>query len=476
MNKFYVILASTCLSLISCKEAKPNLKSNIIFESEDNWKDPNPALTNEINAVIQSKLISLRQPCNEENQDKNSECALVDISPSEVEPREKSLGYRIMVIDDPGMLVAAYTRYKDRVIKNIFEDENTGQFKANPLNIQMPKAAREILEQTFENPAYGKIPSELLTSNQNIFYNKFKEMAENINFKYDGKKHNGHSTVIFNYLANNNPNSEFILMHINENKFTNIFCNRIMSLKDKEKNINKLFKAQSNDIIEQVNKFKISFISYSRGYSNNTLTFIENVNKCENITSEFKSKINKSYFENFLKPITTNTNAILVQSNTTSDYLINSENDENYYSDCQSLKNRIRVGFANDLQYSIPIKGSNNIRILKGKDKNFKLCTDIYINFAVEKERPYRYRKGAIQFSSFNIGTIVPTGYEVSSSNATPVALSYLIYLKSILQKENPTTEISNEMLLNRLYENNNFIFDPSLHKQLPIYELGYLQ
>ncbi|KAB8029822.1 hypothetical protein [Fluviispira multicolorata] len=465
INMHIIILS---IVIFSCAPVKKYLTSTNTFETEDNWSDPNPSLTNEVNVFLQSKMNPF-QACTQENAKIDSNCAPIKITAGAAEPKKSSLGYRIMIIDDYGMKAAAYTRYRNRVLKNIFENEHTGEFNGSHLTLEMPKAAKEILLDTFANASYEKMPSELLKPNMDLFYDKFNEM-------YNKGIFIGHSSNIFNYLANNSPLSQFVLVYANDNKFNKTLCNNQLSEDEKLIDIKNLYKNQIKEIINEIKQFKINFISFSRGYTNEKIRNIIRDNKCESISNKFISNINRLFFEYYLKPLTVGSNALLVQANAHSNYNITSMVDENFYSDCQELKSRVRIGTANDVSLSISSEGSHNLRILESPERNAKKCTDIYINFAVEKERPNRYRKGVIHFSDFNIGTSPPAKFEIASSFATPVAVSYLIHLKMLLQKENPGLEISNEMLLKRLNNQKNFIFDPSLHKQLPIYELKYLK
>ncbi|WP_186647240.1 hypothetical protein [Fluviispira vulneris] len=477
MIKIKLLLVSLSLATVGCGVAETNFSLVNSSEPEDNWSDPNPALSNEVNALIQSKLLQIN-PCTKKNENSDPNCIPVEVKTSNNNSfaNNNSLGYRILLVDN-GMQVAALTRYKDRVLKNLVEDKKTGDYIDKEISFKIPLAAKEVLEKTFENPTYNNIPSELLKPSSNIFNEKFLHMIEYINTSLDftGPPH---GLTIFNYLANNIPNSQFVLVYATENKLTEILCDNEMSEDKKLEHLKLIFQNQASRLINEIKENNISFLSFSKGYSNKQLKKIvkDEGSKCSYVSDNLMTKINKAYFHSYLKSLTTKTDVILVQSNLEADYYVDPKKDSNYYSDCQELKNRIRVGAANNLTNSIPPLGSHNISILDNFTKNSELCTEMYINFAVQKKRPFFYNKGVIQLSSFNIGTEAATGFEISSSNATPVALSYLIYLKMQLEKANPGKEISNEMLIKRLQENNNFIFDPSLHKQLPIYELGYLK
>ncbi|WP_186647231.1 hypothetical protein [Fluviispira vulneris] len=464
MNLLKSILILLSTLIISCKPTKDEHKTSENFSIINNWNDPNPALTSEINTFLQSKMNNI-PPCTEENVKNHPNCRLEKIEAGTAEPLPSSKGYRVMLIDSQGMMLAAYTRYRNRVLENIFENEKTGEYNARPPALYIPQAAKEILLDSFENPAYEKIPSELLTPSMDTFIEKFPFLNSST----------GHGVIIFNYLANNSPNSQFVLVHENDSKFNSILCGNETE-NNKIIKISKLFDKQTQSILAKIKQYDINFISYSRGYSTKSLQNILDGNECRKVSLELIKNINQIYFKHFLEPLTTKSKALLVQANHPSSYKIKTINDENFYSDCQELTNRVRVGTANILEQPLPFEGSKNIKYLNEYEKNAKLCTDLYINFAVETKRPFRYNKGVIHISKSNIGTSPVSGPDIHSSHATPVAVAYLINLKMQLKNDYPNNELSNDMLLKKLYENNNFIFDPSLHKQLPIYELRLLK
>ncbi|KAB8032270.1 hypothetical protein [Fluviispira multicolorata] len=464
MRGFNLAIIFLITFITSCKPAETEFRATENFSTINNWNDPNPALTSEINTFLQSKMNNI-PTCTEENVKNHPNCRLEKIEAGTAEPLPSSKGYRVMLIDSQGMMLAAYTRYRNRVLENLFEDEKTGEYNARPPALYIPQAAKEILLDSFQNPAYEKIPSELLTPSLDTFIEKFPFLNSST----------GHGVIIFNYIANNSPNSQFVLVHENDSKFNSILCGND-SEDNKIKEISKLFDRQANSILSKIKQYDINFISYSQGYSARTLRQILQNNRCREVSTKLITNINKVYFEYFLKPLTTKSKALLVQANSGSDYLIKSKHDKDFYSDCQELTNRVRVGTANILEQPLPFEGSKNIEYLNEYEKNAKLCTDLYINFAVEIKRPFRYNKGVIHFSKYNIGAYPTSGTAISPSFATPVAVSYLINLKMQLKNDYPNNELSNNMLLKKLYENNNFIFDPSLHKQLPIYELQLLK
>ncbi|KAB8031040.1 hypothetical protein [Fluviispira multicolorata] len=459
MNKNLCL--SILILIISCRNNNSSENLSNWQPPEDAWRDPNPALTNKINEEIYFKLSNITVPCSLNNTNQN--CQLIDIHPnyiSDIEGNKESEGLRVLIIDDSSMRLAAYTRFRKRVFLNLLENSE-GSFLLDKTTIKIPYAAKNILIDILNKNEYEKFPSELLVKNKGLFNRKISGSFDNLIFN----KNSGHGLYIFNYIANNSPKSQFILAYMTQEKFSNIL-NETLDADILKREIDLLFRKQSDELKKYIESYKIDFISLSYGISVNYLD-----NFFPHLTSQIKNYIIASYYKNFIDNILYNNNVILVQAGDNS-ITPNPENNPGYLADCTKNTRRLRVSFVKDLSFSIPFFGTKDLNLIKGKQKNFIPCTDIYINFSVGDVRPYIYNKGVINFSSYNIGTLPITITDASSSNATPVAVTYLLFLKTL----NPL--LSNYELMeqvNILKGNSFVILDPSLHKQLPIYKLGYL-
>ncbi|KAB8029866.1 hypothetical protein [Fluviispira multicolorata] len=462
--KNYLILFFV-LMITSCGNKSDNQFLVHWQPPESHWQDPNPELSNELNSLIQNQLLQLNTPCRNDYNTDQKMCELVAIEAGEVKNiklDKESEGLRILLIDDSSMRLAAYTRYRQRVILNLKENNN-GKFIPDNTLINIPRITKNILLDTFSNSNYEKIPYELSTPSSKLFAHILNRSLQELIFNSESV---GHGNSIFNFIANNNPKSKFILAYTNEYEYENI----LKSEKNEDnikRRIDNLFLNQSNDFKFYIKKYKINFISLSSGIS------IDSINKTFNtLPTEIKKYIVKSYYINFIDNLLKNNDSILIQSNVFTQSQ-NIEDDLGYYADCKKHERRFRIGYVRDMNYSISRFGSRDDKLISGIHKNSMKCTDIYINFSVEKESPYNYNKGTIAFSFFNIGALTLNNREISSSNATPVALSYLLYLKSL----NP--ELDNHSLIkiiNILKGDKFIILDPSYHKQFPVYEYNYLR
>lgn len=394
------------------------------------------------------------------------------VYPKKAPPNENSSNYRILVIDDSGMALAAYTRYYNRVLENLVEGVN-GEITTDFRSLEINSTANNILTNILNPSDFSFIPSESLKPNQEIFSASFGQELSNILLQNNSR---GHSVSIFNFLANNNPQAQFLLYYDSQKKWNEIICD--YNLKDEYKldKLKILLSFQSNFINKKIIEYGINFISLSEGIDSSYFNIFNKLCPNIKIKSSFKRSVNKLYFEHFLIKLVENNNVILVQANLSSSSYVD-KNNSDFYSDCQPLKNRIRVGYINSLNRDIPPEGINNDKFKKyllNGNENSEQCTDLYINIAVEKQRPFNFALGAVEFSTFNVGTTPPIGADAVSSFATPIGLSYLLDLKI----KNPNLKGANDIYsyIMNLKKNEKFIIlDPALNKQLSIYSLEYL-
>jgi hypothetical protein len=435
-----------------------------IYES-NYWK---AGFIDNLNSKIKSKLNDIRvDSCDPEITNTDERCTPEFVNPGKANLLAASEGQRVLVLDDASMALAAYTRYRDRVLENIVETDD-GNYISDNGHIKLPRVAKEILQDTFFNTHYSKVPAELLQPSENLFYEKLNTSLSSLFFSRSAQ---GHGVNIFNYVANNSPNSQFVIVYATDSKMNDILCNSDRE-EIKKNNIDDLFLKQANALNSYIQKYNINFMLLSRGVSLTTFKRLNDVCQNNNLNDDYKKYIIKSYYDNYLNQISKN--VIIVQSNANADYNVNI-NDKYFYSDCTKLSNRVRVGFVNDLSTSIPYFGSKdeNRIYVKGNNLNTSKCTDMYINMAVKSQRPYSYAKGVVNFTDFGIGAEPPIGTQISSSYTSPIGLAYILYLKTI----NPY--LSNNDLLKqiRVLQGKSFIvLDPALNKQLPIYKFGYLK
>ncbi len=444
-NKYILVLFITSMLFISCGESAKAQQNYPSTRNEQPWLDPNPNLTNEINSLITNKLEAINK-CEKNSYNTNYNCETVEVSPGSEEINNQSAGKRVLIIDDKSMQLTAYTRYRKRVLENI-HDDNSGLYRTETEAILIPRIAKEILLDIFYDDKYNKIPYELTEKSGHLFENKLDDVLENYVI--------GHGNYIFNYIANNSPNSQFVVAY-KDSKFQDDLLSKNISESQKIIEIEKFFNNQAESLLFYIRKYDINFVTYSGGVDNNYLSKF-------NLSQNAKIAINKLFYNNFISKITNQSDIIFTQAAGSSSYFVQ-KNDSHFYSDCAKNDKRIRVGILKISDKLIPTLGSRNKSMIPLSTRNFLQCTDLYINMTNKFAAPRASTYG-IGFESF------PRLY-LTSSFSTPVALSYLLYLKSI----NPNLG-NNDVIrqVNILSQNEFVILDPSYNKQLPLFNLSML-
>lgn len=227
------IISLSCLlfslSVISCAKQASDQQEKKDKQENKNFVDLNPNLTNELNTIIASKLNQFNYNCDRQNVNilNDNFCSLVDVEPGFAPIKEESNGLRVLIIDDESMKLSAYTRYRNRVLENIKETDE-GEFVTDNSTIKIPIVAKNILIDIFNNDRYDKIPYEL-TQNSSQLFNALDTYTI------------GHGNYIFNYIANNSPNSQFVVAYNKLNSLENIL-NSNLNDNAKLKNIDTLFR------------------------------------------------------------------------------------------------------------------------------------------------------------------------------------------------------------------------------------------
>ena len=439
-RKINIITFITSIALISCGKSTKAQQNYPSSSDGHSFIDPNPELTNEINSIVKSKLDNVNK-CEKNNNNLDQNCELVEVTPGSESPNAESIGKRVLIIDDKAMRLTAYTRYRKRVLENIYDDRN-GVFQSETKNIQIPKIAKNILLDLFYNDKYNKISAEVTNPAGDAFIAK---LDDSLNEHYIG-----HGNYIFNYIANNSPDTQFVVAYSDSTLLDNLLSKNI-SENNKLKEIEQFFNNQADSLNNYIRKYDINFVTFSGGVDGNYLNRY-------NLSQMAKLNINKMYYNNFINKITSQNDIIFTQAGGVSNYFVD-KSDPHFYSDCKKDDKRIRVGVVKISDKPISKFGSRDKSLLQLSTRNFFQCTDLYINMTNKLAPPLA--------STFGIGTeSFPRGY-LTTSFSTPVALSYLLYLKTINQADSNADIISQ---LNILTQNEFVILDPTFNRQLPIW------
>jgi hypothetical protein len=352
----------------------------------------------------------------------DTECRLVNqtYSPKQFDPTKVDGSQTILVIDSGGMQYAAASRYASR-IKAYYTLTQEGYTPARP-SVKIPRYLQYI-NATIDNAPF--VPAVSLRPLHNA-------MTDHLNYEPTSDIESGHGGSILRYLLENNPKAEFVIIDTQDiqNVFSDAFCEFYTDAF--EQKISMLKDQLSNLLQEQ----DIEYVHYARGYT------------LKGIKSSW-SKHCGGWMENAaLKNI-------LLQLTPIYDVLFNSDavlgfqagtpqaSSNNHPLDTTNqFKNRVRVGYFSTLESNLDASGEiENTRYLPPNipyemQASYRYI-DYFINFGIIEKRPF-------PFNQHPLMDIHPLGFDaypvsnVTTSWATPAALSAAIYTKNGLYPNNP--------------------------------------
>lgn len=364
-------------------------------------------------------------------------CSIDEETFSAKEAHDWSKGQRILLIDE-GMHRLAFTRYKRRVL-DFVESDSFGSMVTVTTRLKMHRGERLISSEVIgEGNPY--MPARKLNG-----LSRFSTLAK----KFPNFTILGHGTPIFGILAEHNPKAEFVVAQLSNliaEPFLSHFCS---PSEDSLKQIESLYNNASQTLLELVRKYDINFIQYAGDATFDAFSsqFTEACKAIPNLQkADWISRIQNAHLKYYFQPFTSVPGVILVQAGASAPYKLK-EGDRNFLMDCASLPNRLRVGSLNMLAPELPIEGSNNYELLSVRQRNAEVCVDIFINSGVNSDwyktdrlSDWQAAPHAIKFTDYGMVEHVYMG--LTPSWASPVALSYLIYLKKTLPHGTTTEEL----------------------------------
>jgi hypothetical protein len=362
-------------------------------------------------------------------------CAVEEVEFEKKAPHEWSKGQRILIVDD-GMHRAAFTRYKKRVL-DFLEYDETGTLDTTQKPIRMHRGERLVLSEILgeQNPY---MPARKLNDSRG---------GRELKQKFPSMESVGHGSIILGILAEHNPQAEFVIAQLPPH-FTGLYPEHFCRPSEQSlKEIEAHFKSASDKLIEVIRQNEISFIQYAEnvvGEDTFPSYYQRDCNDAPtpNLSEWFRS-VQRAQFEFFVKPLGSIPGVILVQAGPRPNYKVEA-GDEKYLMDCSPLPNRLRVGFLNVLSSQLPIEGANDFDLLWSSQNNARECIDLFVNGGAvggnSRERKWKAAPYAIKFACD--GMIEIPYMELSTSWASPVGLSYLIYLKKSLPPETTVQEL----------------------------------
>jgi len=410
----------------------------------------NEQAVSDVNAQV-SKVLAQGTPC-----DDIDWCDTVCVALEAKSASPSSLGQRILVID-LGMVLPAYTRYKSRVLEHFVLDER-GFYRSSKQEIRIPRTIFAVLSEILDdqNPAttaHQLNPVSSLFDKHNKVNNSLVQ----------------HGDEIFATLADLNPEAEFVIANLGSTPKED-FCSANEDHAAFER-YGTFIRNSAVSLQSIIEKHGINFVNMSFGYSEETFMRIwrDSCSGKSQPERAFFLNIHEMYFRNFYEPLFSLDNVVFVQAAPYSYYDLEESSSE-FYSDCQSVPNRIRVAGFSAKEPHLPILGADDEHLLSSSVKGALGCTDIAINFGISAKRPYEDGPFPVMTTINGFGAS-SLGTRPSSSSAAPIALSYMIYLKKSGDVQGEGTFFVDNF---KKYHQGKLV-EPARYRQFEINRLGRL-
>jgi hypothetical protein len=409
-------------------------------------------------ALVRAKIEDFLEhipSCPEKDADRSGPCEFLNVDFSPRPPSAKSKGQRILVLDE-GMRLAAYTRYRSRVLDDI-EADNEGIYRSTSKTLTITRGLFHILHDIL-NTAHPDTPALAL---EGISHSN----GDRGSVLFSPSYVIAHGERIFGTLADLNPDAEFVIAQMSD------FPVHALKSQQSEQEVLEIISSHLENIVQSlithIEKFEINFVNMSFGHTTQTIRdtlspFISPTMR----TNDFFRRILKITKEKYYDRLFSLKHVIFVQAGASSSSEILS-GDSDFTVDCASYNNRIRVGFIELLQTDVPPEGA--LREDYIRSTGAKNCIDVFVNSGVVYQDLDTRILGDHPYMSTRSGMEVVHPYDhFATSWATPFALSYLNHLKqAAAMSETPFS-------FSRLIESK-YILEPVKYEQFEIFRTGRL-
>lgn len=374
---------------------------------------------------------------------KDNECELFTIKANPPILEKHSQNQEVILIWDKGLLLSPLTLYSPKIVGHYIENKKRNHqdqpyFLAYRPEISIPKAFANIL-----NGDLKKKPHLLRTKE----IDSLKGPLEN-KFRYSYKKYFDHGTILFNQLAELNPDAKFVIIHPSEDINP---CN--MNEKDYIDITRRIYEKRGKELSKIIRDHNIDFVNFSFGDDILSLGQEWREGKCSKTQEPTKKKMlailkARAIQWQYLKEIS---ETIFFQSGPYPKHQITKKTKEEFYGDCLDIPNRIRVGYLKRSEQKIAKKGLDaisNSNKLDNSQKHSLACVDIYLNNRINHKDSYLYSTIGIGHSK-NI-------HDPSTSNSSTPVLSYFNYL---WRKNNSENKLSTKEAIFQSFDK--LIIDP---------------
>lgn len=401
-------------------------------------------------------------------------CELIEIGFKPRDGNPESRGSRILMLDS-GLKFLAFASHRKRVLDFIEQDEK-GRFATTKNSLSLPLALNKIFDLLAEHkkfPSAGEL-STIYAANPKILAIHKKMQEKFVGLSNLAYVH--HGTSLASALIEYNPNTEFVFGEHDYNMgIKNELCTGYGN-DDSLVTIRDYYETAAKSLEKIIRDNKINYINFSFGDSVPELRRYAARECGERQPSDrHLLDILKIKLDEFYRPLASIPGVLMVQS-ASNDVDLNDADTENYMVDCANLPNRIRIGYFKSVDDTLPVWGAKEVEEQSIFFQSGRACVDLFIKLGFSGGFPSkmtfsRYPPLEVDIDGLSLG-----GEFIGcmgTSLAAPLALSYIIYLKSLLRQQ----QLSVSELIQVAREKGQGVYkDPGLHGEFEIYRRKRMQ
>lgn len=358
-----------------------------------------------------------------------SGCDLVDVTFVPATP--KMQGDAVLILDK-GMYFSAYTRYARRVL-GIYERKANGAIEATPSTISMSRGAYHVAHDIFGESAVPVFQSET-EGLAKEFSRKFSAGIPASLTRFE------HGTPILNMIADLVPQAEFVVV----NNFGGIFRTNdelcAIATTAGYAHAQTVLDRSIADLTALIDDYAVRYINLSSGHAFDVAqASIQQA--CPSANAGTIKGRDAALWQRLVLALGTMHGVTLVEAAPYPNAPLTVD-DPAAPVDCATIENRVRVGYFTQKTSGIDDAGrlgsglpaTSTVLEGHGDQQNAKACVDLFVNAGFDQHLDGALDLGtaALYTSKWGLDArrSIFEDNGMSTSYATPLALSYLMYLQ----------------------------------------------
>lgn len=426
-----VVISST---LLACNDPQHGEKSNksLAFTIIPSRTEPLPRVATSSQSVEAASNIDLiidkwREKCVVPN----CQTKLLKFSPAQ--PRDESLGQRILILESFFVPDSAMLRYRNRILGFYKFSEAAPKYEEYFPDTEVYTPLEEISKYLSDLPYH--VPAEALDLS-GLKKHGFSRTLKHQPFM-------AHGVPIFDWLADLAPEAQFVIAQIPNSLFSLDFLCRF----DEGENLTKMTTTISHAVLEVlrlIDRHQINYVNISEAPSPESLKRNYAV-ACESTGSKPFSAISRKAVERFLKleavvfkKLSEIPEISVFQALPNDDQTVYRPENSHHELVAANYENFVRIGYLSTADYDFDERGDFDSAMLDRGQLNQVHCASTYINGGFtegspnssNEPDPIKISPSALHYKTLGFDTKVVVKI-MATSWATPLALAHAIYLKN---------------------------------------------